>query len=80
MTSYTAEIYTMKLAHVILSRIDEPATATILAKQYQETIPCWDIHWTPNHVVFYVDATDTKKIVAYRADRVFEVITEDYEK
>jgi len=79
MTSYTIETYAMKLAYVTLSRIDEPATATILAKQYQETIPCWDIHWTPNHVVFYVDPADTKKIIAYRADRVFEVITEDRE-
>lgn len=70
----------MKLAHVTLVR-DEPATATILAKQYQETIPFWKITWAPSHVVFHMDASDENKIAAYRSDRIYEIVTEniDYE-
>lgn len=74
------DLYEMKIAHVTLVRLDEPATATILAKQYQESIPFWNIEWTPHHVVFYVDPKDTKRVVAYRSDRVYEVVTEAYEK
>jgi hypothetical protein len=66
----------MKLAHVTLVR-DEPATATILAKQYIETIPFWKITWAPHHVVFHTDEADENKLCVYRADRVYEISTED---
>jgi hypothetical protein len=69
----------MKLAHVTLAR-DEPATATILAKQYIETIPFWKITWVPHHVVFHTDKADENKIAVYRADRVYELYTEDLEQ
>lgn len=74
------DLYEMKIAHVTLVRLDEPATATILAKQYQESIPFWNIEWTNNHVVLYTNPKDTKHVIAYRSDRVFEIITEDLEK
>ncbi len=69
----------MKLAHVTLVR-DEPATATILAKQYIETVPFCKITWAPQHVVFHVDEADENDIVVYRADRIYELVTEDLEK
>jgi hypothetical protein len=69
----------MKLAHVTLVR-DEPTTATILAKQYIETVPFWKITWAPQHVVFHVDEADENDIVVYRADRIYELVTEDLEK
>ena len=69
----------MKLAHVTLVR-DEPATATIIAKQYIETVPFWKITWAPQHVVFHVDEADENDIVVYRADRIYELVTEDLEK
>lgn len=66
-----------KIANVTLIR--EQASATILSSHYQETVPFWKITWAPQHVIFHVDESDYNKVVAYRADRVFEVITEDYE-
>lgn len=66
----------MKLANVTLVR-DEPATATILAKQYVETVPFWKITWAPQHVVFHVNETDENIIISYRADRIYEIVTED---
>jgi hypothetical protein len=69
----------MKLAHITLVR-DEPAIATILAKQYIETIPFWKITWAPHHVVFHTDVYDENKIAAYRADRIYEMCTEDLEQ
>lgn len=68
----------MKIANVTLVR-DEPAIATILAKQYIETVPFWKITWAPRHVVFHVDETDENKIVSYRADRIYEIVTKDLE-
>jgi hypothetical protein len=65
------EIYKMKLAHV---------TLTILSNQHIETIPFWKITWTPHHVVFHVDEADENNIVVYRADRIYELVTEDLEK
>jgi hypothetical protein len=69
----------MKLANVTLVR-DDLATATILAKQYIETVPFWKITWTPHHVVFHVNEADENAIVVYRADRIYELVTEDLEK
>ena len=69
----------MKLAHVTLVR-DEPATATILAKQYVETVPFWKITWAPQHVVLHVNEADENAIVVYRSDRIYELVTEDLEK
>ena len=69
----------MKLAHVTLIR-DEPATATILSKKYVETIPFWKITWAPHHVVFHTDKDSENKILVYRADRVYEIYTEDLEQ
>lgn len=68
----------MKLAHVTLVR-DDLATATIIVKQYVETVPFWKITWAPQHVVFHVDETDENKLAVYRADRVYEIVTEDLE-
>lgn len=69
----------MKLANVTLVR-DDPATVTILSKQYIETVPFWKITWAPHHVVFHVDEADENKLVVYRADRIYELSTEDLEK
>lgn len=69
----------MKLAHVTLVR-DEPATATILAKQYIETVPFWKITWAPKHVIFHTNEQDENDLVVYRADRIYELVTEDLEK
>lgn len=66
----------MKLAHVTLIR-DEPATATILAKQYVESVPFWKITWAPHHVVFHLNEADEDMIVVYRADRIYELVTEE---
>jgi hypothetical protein len=68
----------MKLANVTLVR-DEPATATILAKQYVETVTFWKITWAPHHVIFHVNRLDNNDIVVYRADRIYEIVTEDVE-
>ncbi len=65
----------MKIAHVTLVR-EESATSTILTKYYQESIPFTDITWAPQHIVFHVSDT---KLVAYRSDRVYELVTEDFE-
>ena len=70
----------MKLAHVTLIRTSEQPASAIMAFQYQETVPFWKITWAPHHVVFHVDEADENKIVCYRADRVFELVTEDHEK
>lgn len=69
----------MKLAHVTLIRTSEQPSSAIMSHQYQETVPFWDIHWAPQHVVFFIDEADASKVIAYRADRVFELITEDHE-
>lgn len=69
----------MKLAHVTLIRTSEQPVSAIMSHQYQETVPFWKIHWAPQHVVFYVDEADDTKIVVYRADRVFEIVTEKHE-
>ncbi len=66
----------MKIANITLVR-DEPATATIIAKQYIESIPFWKITWTPNHVVFHTKEDDENEILAYRSDRIYELVTED---
>lgn len=70
----------MKLAHVTIIKTAEQPASAIMSTQHQETIPFWTIHWAPQHVVFFVDEADETKIVAYRADRVFEIITEDLEQ
>lgn len=67
----------MKLAHVTLIRDKQ---SPIYEDTYIETVPFWDIHWAPHHVVFFIDEADDKKIVAYRADRVFELVTENIEE
>jgi hypothetical protein len=64
----------MKLANVTLIR-DEPSA--ILAKQYVESVPFWKITWSHNHVIFHVNRLDDYDIVAYRSDRVYEIVTED---
>jgi hypothetical protein len=69
----------MKIAHVTLVR-DDPATATIFAKQYQESIPHYKITWSPSHVVFHTNENDETEIVAYRADRVYEIVTEELDR
>lgn len=69
----------MKLAHVTIIKTTEQPTSAIMSTQYQETVPFWKIYWAPQHVVFFVDEADESKIVAYRSDRVFELITEDHE-
>lgn len=69
----------MKLATLVLIR-DEPATATILAKQYIESVPFWKITWAPQHVVFHTNETDENELVVYRADRIFEFSTGDLEE
>lgn len=70
----TQKVSEMHLAYITLMR-DEPTT--ILAKQYQETIPFWKLVWTPTHVVFYTDVSDEQKFIAYRADRVYELVADD---
>jgi len=69
----------MKLATLVLIR-DEPATATILAKQYIESVPFWKITWAPQHVVFHTNDADENELVVYRADRIFEFSTGDLEE
>jgi hypothetical protein len=66
----------MKLAHVTLVR-EDPATATILSKQYQETVPFYKITWSQHHVIFHTNELDEEDMVVYRADRVYEIVTED---
>jgi hypothetical protein len=66
----------MKIANITLVR-DEPATATIIAKQYIESIPFWKITWRPNHVIFHTKEGDENEILAYRSDRIYELVTED---
>jgi hypothetical protein len=70
------DIMTIKIANVTLIR-DEPATATIIAKQYIESIPFWKITWAPQHVIFHVDEADENELVVYRSDRIYELVTED---
>lgn len=65
----------MMLAHVTLIRSDVP-TATIIAREYQESIPFWKITWSPDHVIFHVDETNENRFVAYKNDRVHEIVTE----
>lgn len=69
----------MKIAHVTLVR-DEPATATILSKQFVESVPFWKITWAPGHVVFHTNASDENAVVAYHSDRVYEIVTQDMEE
>lgn len=70
----------MKLAQVTLIRSVDQSSSAVLSREYQETLPFWKIEWTPHHVVFHVDEDDENKIVAYRSDRVFEIVTMDHEK
>jgi len=70
----------MKLAHVTLIRTAEQPASAIMSTQWQETIPFWKVMWAPQHVVFHVDTDDEDKMVVYRADRVFEIVTEDLEQ
>ena len=69
----------MKLAHVTLVR-EDISTATILDKQYIETVPFWKITWAPNHVIFHTIASDENAIVVYRSDRIYEIVTEDMDE
>jgi hypothetical protein len=69
----------MKLANITLIRDNEPATATILARQYIETVPFWKITWAPHHVIFHVNEANEQDIVVYRADRIYELVTEELE-
>ena len=69
----------MKIAHVTLNR-DALTTATIITKQYQEDVPFWKITWAPQHVIFHVNPADENDLVVYQASRVFEIVTEDYER
>lgn len=70
----------MKLAHVTLIRTSDQHASAIMMSQYQETIPFWKITWAPQHVIFHTNDRDENKFVAYRSDRVFEIVTEDLEK
>ncbi len=70
----------MKLAHVTLIRTAEQPASAIMSAQWQETVPFWKMTWAPQHVVFHVDTDDEDKMVVYRADRVFEIVTEDLEQ
>lgn len=70
----------MKLAQITLIRPIDQTTSTIIAREYQETLPFWKIEWAPQHVIFHIDEDDENKIVAYRSDRVFEIVTMDHEK
>jgi hypothetical protein len=69
----------MKLAHVVLIR-DQSAGSSILSKQYIEDVPFWKITWAPHHVIFHVDENDENNVVVYRADRIYELSSEDLEK
>jgi hypothetical protein len=68
----------MKIAHVTLVR-EDTGTATILAKQYVESVPFCKITWAPQHVIFHTNSEDENSIVVYRADRIYEIVTEDIE-
>jgi hypothetical protein len=68
----------MKLANITLAR-DDHATATILAKQYIETVPFWKITWAPQHVIFHTNISDENCMIVYRGDRIFEITTEELE-
>ena len=66
----------MRIAHVTLIRGDAE-TATIIARQQVETVPFWKITWAPQHVVLHVNPDDENEIIVYKADRVFELVTEN---
>ena len=72
------DIMNMKLANVTLIR-DELVTSTIIANQYVETVPFWKITWAPKHVIFHINETDENDIVVYRADRIYEITTKNFE-
>ena len=67
----------MKLVHVTLVRDKQ---SPIYEDTYQETIRFWKITWTPQHVVFHTNDQDENDIIAYRAERIFELITENIEQ
>jgi len=63
----------VKSATVTLIRDGDSSASSILNKFYDETVRGFDrIEWAPHHVVFYM----TKQIeIAYKADRVHELVT-----
>lgn len=67
----------MKLAHVTLIRDKQ---SPIYEDTYRETVPFWKITWAPQHVVFHTNASDENDLVVYRADRIFELVTENFEQ
>lgn len=69
----------MKLAHVTLVRDDQMSVSSIITKQYVETVVFWKITWAPQHIIFHTDEADENKISVYRADRVYELYTEELE-
>ena len=61
----------MKVANVTLIRDGE--TSPMVSRTYTEEVRGFSrIEWSPSHVVFYMK-DDT--IIAYKADRVHELVT-----
>ena len=61
----------MKVAYIELYRIGE--TSPMVSKIYREEVRGFrKIEWTPQHIVFHMK-DDT--MIAYKADRVHEIIT-----
>jgi hypothetical protein len=70
----------MKVAQITIIRTSDQNTSSILLSEYIETIPFWKITWAPQHIIFHTDMNDENQIIAYRADRIFDVVTEDLEQ
>ncbi len=69
----------MKVAHVTVIRTADQSASSIMNAQRQETVPFWKITWAPHHIVFHTNEQDENDIVVYRADRIFELVTENIE-
>ena len=66
----------MKVAHVELYRIGE--ASPMVSKTYQEAVVDFrKIEWAPQHIVFHMK-DDT--MIAYKADRVHEIIVASNEE
>ncbi len=62
----------MNGAYVTLVR-PEDEISTIMTRRYQEDVRGFrKIEWVPNHIIFHMK-DDT--LIAFHADRVFEVVT-----
>lgn len=59
-----------RVAQVTLVRDDN--TSAFISKQYIEELDFVTIEWTATHVIFMLHGGT---ITAYRADRVYEVVT-----